>query len=315
MARRRTPPPRTHRGLLLAFAALLPACASVPDPLPTAEPSIAQADALVTAGEPEAALAVLEPIEGDLCPKRLRDKRDIVTARAEFARGEFWRAFVALEHFSDLHPHSELRPTAVDMIWEIGSNLLERDGGFLIFWSDRRAGRQVLEHLITRHPDTQRLADALRILGDMAFEDGDYDTAQERFRDIILNRPESEWRVYAQFRFAMSIVAGLQGPDYDLARMEHAVRELRGFLATRPESPELLERTEAALAQLLEWQVVRHMMVAEFYKTVGSLEGERLHLQLATQKEFSSTPSFPLAIAARDALNERSTEPPAGGRP
>lgn len=293
---RRVPPPAP---LAWLFAA---ACATTVVPLSNAEQSLAEAEARLSADDPDGALDALAPIEGEQCPRRLGDRRDILTARAELARGELWSAYLALEKFSDLHPHSDLRQTAVEMLWQIGTGLLARDGGFLFFWSDRRAGRTVLEHLITRHPDTQRLADALRILGDMAFEDENFEIAQQRFRDIILNRPESEWYVYAQFRFAMSIVASLQGPDYDLDRTEHATRELNTFLASQPENPELLAETRRALATLREWQVERHLTIADFYRRVGNVPGQRYHLELATREEFADVPAYARAVAERDAL-------------
>lgn len=310
-AEHRRPMPRRVPLPALLVWLLATACATTVAPLRTAEQSLVDADARLQAGDPDGALDALAPIEGDQCPKRLGDRRDILTAEAELARGELWRAYLALEKFSDVHPHSELRQKAVEMLWQIGRGLIERDGGFLFFWSDRGAGRTVLEHLITRHPDTQHLADALRILGDMAFEDENYELAQQRFRDIILNQPESEWRVYAQFRFAMSMVASLQGPDYDLDRTEHAARELNTFLATQPENPELLAETERALATLRQWQVERHLTIADFYRRVDNVPGQRYHLELATRPEFADVPAYARAVAERDALLR--ALPPAGG--
>lgn len=311
-----------RRPLLQALVTLsaAAACATPTGPLPNAQQLLVAAENYVAADRWNAALEQLWQIDGELCPKRLRDRRDLALARAEMGRGQPWRAFLALEKFSDLYPHSDLRTQAVELLWRIGTTLVESDGGFLFFWSDRRAGRTVLEHLVTRHPDTQRLADALRILGDMAFDDGDYELAQTRFRDIILERPESEWKFYAQFRFAMSIVASLQGPDYDLDRMEHAVRELRGFLANDPSNPQMVAETQRALALLLDWQVRRHLDIAEFYRTVGSAEGERHHLELATRDEFADVPAYRRALDARDrflqrAPDDRQLAAPGGGQP
>ena len=177
--------------------------------------------------------------------------------------------------------------------------LINSDGGFLFFWSDKRAGRTVLEHLITRHPDTQRLADALRILGDLAFAEGDYETAQNRYKEIILDRPESEWKFHAQFRFAMSIVKSLRGPDYDLDRMEYAIRELREFLTNNPEDPQMVAAANNAIRQIKEWQVQRHLRIADFYRTLKSQNGEIYHLKLATRPEFDDVPAYQLAVQER----------------
>lgn len=302
---------------------LAAACATRKGPLPTAPQLVAAAEAQVQAGNYDDALTTLDPVLGGRCPKRLRDRRDLARARAQFGLGKPWQSFLILEKFSDDHPLSELRPQAVELLWSVGTALIESDGGFLFFWSDRRAGRAVLEHLITRHPDTRRLADALRILGDMSFDDGDYEMAQARYREIILERPDSDWRFYANYRFAMSIVASLRGPDYDLDRMQHAVTELRSFLRTEPESPQMLAEAQRALQQILEWQVRRHLDIATFYRTLDNVEGQLYHARLATQEQFENVPGYEEAVALLQKLeaaraSEAAAEPaagPSGGRP
>lgn len=298
MVDRVRPAPAPGWLLLLACAS----CAAAPLSAPDAEQRLAQAEAHVTAKEWDAAMTALADVAGNACPARLRDRRDLALARAWQGKGELWEAYRVIEPFSDLYPHSELRPSVVEMEWQLGEALARSDRGFLFFWSDARAGRTVLEHLITRYPDTPRLADALRILGDMAFAEENYELAQQRFRDLMLNRPDSEWFVYAQYRFAMSIVASLEGPEYDLDRMQHAVRELRDFLATKPENPEIVRSAEDAVARLLQWQVERHLRIAGFYRRIGNVPGQRRHLELAAAPEFASTPNYMEAVTARNAL-------------
>ena len=287
---------RSSLGLLLA------ACASTPLSAPDAEQRLAAAEAHVQAQGYDAALDALADLDGDRCPKRLRDRRDVARANAHVGRGELWEAYLVIEPFPDLYPHSDLRPAVVEMEWQIGNALSKSDRGFLFFWSDQRAARTVLEHLITRHPDTQRLADALKILGDMALADETYELAQQRFRDLMLNRPDSEWVRYAQYRFAMSIVASLEGPEYDLDRMQHAVRELRGFLASKPENPTIVDEAKRAEQRLLAWQVARHRRIAGFYRRIGNEEGEMHHLELAASDEFAGSEGYEDAVTARNEL-------------
>ncbi|MBL8748764.1 MAG: outer membrane protein assembly factor BamD [Planctomycetes bacterium] len=279
-----------RRSWALPFVcAALAACASQATPLPDAERHLTNAEALVRNGAMAEAQSVLERIAGDACPKRLRDRRDVARATALVGLGEPWNAFLVLEKFPDLHPHSELRPTVVEMVWEIGKTLAASDGGFLFFWSDRVASRTVLEHLITRHPDTPRLADALRLLGDMAYEDRNFVLAQDRFRQLMKERPDSEWVKYARFRFAMSLFESLQGPEYDLDKMGHAARELRDFLAETTENPDLVTKARAALALLMDWQAKRHLQIAAFYRRVGNRPGRRYHLEIAASRDFENS--------------------------
>lgn len=275
-------------------------CASAPVAPADAAQLVATAEEQVQAGSYSDALRTLSPVQGEACPKQLRDRRDLALARAEFGLGEFWQAYLILETFSDDHPLSDLRPQVMELLWTIGNAHIARNVDTLFLWSDRDAGRIVLEHLITRHPDTQRLADTLRILGDMAFDEGDYVMAQTRYREIILERPDSDWRFYANFRFAMSIVAGLRGPDYDLDGMRHAATELRTFLRTAPENPQMLEEAQRALEQVLEWQVQRHLYVVDYYKTLNNLDGQLHHARLATREEFREVKSYAEAVAVRE---------------
>jgi outer membrane protein assembly factor BamD (BamD/ComL family) len=304
-------------GLSIVLAAA--ACTTTTLPLPTAPQLITTAEQQLQAKQYDEVLATLEAIADEQCPKRLRDHRDLLKAQAELGRGQPWQAFLELEEFTTRYPHSNFRGQAIDVIWTAGQALVGSDGGFLFFWSDKRAGRTVLEHLITRHPDSQRLADALRILGDMAFDDGEYDLAQDRYRDIIYSRPDSDWRFYAQFRLAMSLVASLRGPDYDLNRMELATGHLREFLSSNPEGPQMVKDATAALQRVKQWQVQRHMDIADFYKTLNSVEGERYHLRLAASEPFLGVPGYEEALQMRKAFEQAhppiADATPPGGRP
>lgn len=283
---------------------LLGACKGGPPPIsPDAEPTIVEAEALLASGDHGAAVALLRNRDKATFPKRLQDRYELTLARGQSASGDHWTAFETIRDFADRHPHSELRRAVVDLEFDIGRTLVRSDRGFLFFWSDRRAGRTVLEHLVTRYPDNAHLADALRLLGDLAFAAGDHPLAQERFRDLVRRQPESEWVPYARYRFAMSIVAALRGPDYDLDQMELATRELRDFLRDPPENPEFVAAANAALAQMREWRAERHLRIAGFYATVGNAPGRRHHLLLASTAEFDATAAAALAKAQLQQLD------------
>lgn len=304
MVRPRRPdrPAAARAPAALALLALLAGCASAPPMVQDPEGQLEKAEARLKANDAAACRDQLAGLTAEAFPRRLRDRYDLLLANAHFAVGDPWEAFDVTEKFPDRHPHSELRPQIVELDWQIGRTMAASDAGFWFFWSDKRGARTVLEHLITRHPDSPRLADALRVLGDLAFDEGQYTLAQERFRDLLRKRPDSEWVVYARFRFAMSIVAGLQGPDYDLDQMELATRELQAFLAGQPENPDFVAAAKAAHAQLLGWQSERHLQIAGFYRTVGNRYGERHHLQIAGSERFYGTPANQQAVAELAAL-------------
>jgi outer membrane protein assembly factor BamD (BamD/ComL family) len=274
----------------LPWLLALAACASGPVPIAAdAEEVLANASQALDAGQPEVAGSLILDRHPESFPRRLRDRRTLLLARAQSAQGEHFAAFETIRDFADDHPHSDLRDAVVQLEYEIGRLLSKSDRGFLFFWSDRRAGRTVLEHLVTRYPDNPWLADALRTLGDMAMQDGQWILAQERYRDLLRRRPESEWVPLARFQFAMSLCASLRGPDYDLDGMQRAARELADFLRSPPENPEFVKRARDALQQLLAWQAQRHVQVADFYQRVGNEPGCLHHLALAADDGLSGT--------------------------
>jgi hypothetical protein len=272
------------------LSCLLAACASAPPPVaPDAEPVLAEAEAMLAAGNHVACRELLGSRDPETFPRRIQDRYELALARAQVGEADLWPAFQTIREFPDRHPHSELRPQIEILEYEIGRDLANSDSGFWIFWSDRRAGRTVLEHLITRYPDNQHLADALRILGEMAFVDGNFPLAQERFRDLIQRRPDSDWAVLAGFRFAMSIVAGVRGAEYDLDQIELATRELGVFLASKPENTDFVAQATAAQSRLLEMQAERHVLIARFYDRIGNSAGRLEHLQRAATEPLAAT--------------------------
>ncbi|MBL8725470.1 MAG: outer membrane protein assembly factor BamD [Planctomycetes bacterium] len=274
-------------GLGSVCLALLASCATVSLDDPDRE--LAAAEAALAAREPGRALAVLQKHDVQSFPSRLRDRFDHLRIQAHAEAGDPDAAFTVAETFADRHPHSDLRPQIGERIWQLAVAVLARDGGLWPFWSDRRSSRTMLEHLITRYPEHVRTADALRQLGDLAYDDRNHALAQERYRDLLRRCPNSEWVKYASFRYAMSLFAGLQGPDYDLDQIEHTRRELEAFLGGKPENPEFVKAAATALQQVIAWQAERHLRVAHFYRTIGNLHGQRLHLEIAAGAPLAGT--------------------------
>jgi outer membrane protein assembly factor BamD (BamD/ComL family) len=217
---------------------------------------------------------------------------------------EYFEAFEALQDLPSAYPLSELRPIVMRMLWDLAEALRRRDDGFLFFWSDRTGARTVLEHLTTNYPDSPRVGDALKILGDLAYEDGEFELAQQRYGDLMLNHPD-EWVAYARFRYGMSIVGCLEGAEYDLVRIEEADRELSGFLAGRFENPDMNQAAEATVAMLRNWQITHELGVASFYARIANAPGELHHLERAADARFAATDRHAEAVQRRDDARSR----------
>jgi len=271
---------------------------------------LAEADRLMAAGDSAGCRDLLLAHDQDEFTRTLQPRYAVVLARAHLQLDEPWKTYLVLRDFADDHPHSELRDEAIELQYTAGKTLGYSNRGFLFFWSDRRRSQVTLEHLITRYPDCIYLADALRLLGEMAFEDGDFARAEERYRELMRRRPESEWVGLARFRFAMSITGSLRGPEYDLEKMQLAITELRAFLANPPENPTFVKQAQAASRRLLTWQADRHLLVAEFYARVGNRFGEVRGLRRAAAAEFAECEATSKARQRLEALGEPVVQAP-----
>ncbi len=266
-------------GVLVALGA----CASAgppPDPLA----GLDEAEALLGAGDPARARSLLESTDQDVFPPTQKARYQLLLGQAMLRTGEPWSAYGIVRRYPDEFPHSDLRPEVEQLVFDCGRALSESDKSFLIFSSDRDDAQAVLEHLIQRYPRTPHLADALQILGEMAFSNEEYSLAHTRFKDLLQQQPDSEWAPLARFRIAMSEFRILQGPRYDMQQMRLARNELESFLMSPPESPEFVAQARAARQVVVDWIAQRHLVVADFYKAIHNRFGERHNLTMAVQQ-------------------------------
>ena len=251
-------------------------CASAPavqDPVAL----LTLAEEHVDRGEAAEARALLDGLGEDDFDGERRERYLVAYATSLARTGDLWDGFELIRDFSDDYPHSQYVTTVQDLEFEIGSNLMRSDGGFLFFTSDRDDGQIVLEHFMVRwkHP---AMADALRLLGEKAFAEGDYELAKERFRTLLLEHENSEWVPLALFRTAMAWFHSLEGPAYDLRSLRRAHDELQTVVARDIENPTFHTEASAALATVREWLGTKHLLIAEFYTTVGNARGAQRHL-------------------------------------
>lgn len=205
--------------------------------------------------------------------------------RALLDSGEPYDAWYVLRTFLDDHPFISPYYGDVETVWfEAGRTLIRSDWSFWIFGSDADEGEAILADFVKRFPRSRYQADALHMIGQKAFDDGDWESARNRYTDLRQHHPDSEWAALAEFRVAMSRFRSLRGPAYDLAEMRITRNELRGYLASNPENVEFRRQAADALAVVHEWIAKRHVMIADFYRRIGNPIGERNHLRSAVQE-------------------------------
>ncbi len=268
-------------------------CGTAPPPLAVTNPTefLDRLQRTFDQGDIERALETATSVEPDVMPNVLEPRRRRLTGQIQLAAGEPWQAFRVVRSFAQDFPFSEERRAEEDLEFEAGRQLIGKDPSFLGFGDGPRAGRRVLEHLITNHPRNAHQADALRLLGEQAYEEEDWPLALARFKELL--QLDRKWFDLARFRIAMSLHRALEGPDYDVEAMKKAQNELRAFLVDSPEQVAMVEEATAAEEQVTRWIASHYLSVAVFYETVDNSTGRARHLELAA--------GFPETPAGREA--------------
>lgn len=302
----------TVPGPALLLFVLASSCSGVPKPQDP-QAALAVAERQLIDGDAAAAASLLDALDEEVFTGRDLERYKLAHATALAATGRHWKGFKVIRDFPEQHPFSDLRADVESLEFRIGEHLIGSDGGFLFFSSDKEDGRAVLEHFLQRAGLLRRdlLADALRLLGEKAFAEGDYDLARQRFTQLRRDHEDSEWVPLALFRMAMSRYHTLVGPEFDYEEMRLARQELRHLLERGIENPQARDEVAAASTRVEQWMGERQLTIAHFYRRVGNRRGEELHLRRAAD-EFPETTAGKRARTELAALSTRAPESPIG---
>lgn len=248
-------------------------------------------------GENRPALAeeMLDTIDEEFLRFDLRARHDLLAARALASQGEFWDAFDDhLRNYAERHRFRPENEQAIALQLELGKLLLERDDGLWPFYDDRDDAVDVLINLLSNNPGHPSGAAALRLIATEEERDERWEIAQLRYEELLSTYPNSEWAPFARYRQAMTTYLQIQGSAYDQAQIRLARNELTSFLQGNAIRPEFAQTARAALKQTEIWLAERELRIADFYRQVGSVPGERQHLGFLLEQ-------FPDAAEAEEA--------------
>lgn len=268
--------PRLRRSLVLTALAiahmlLLPGCSSAPTRLPkTAQETLIEAEKLLYAERPEdrhpgAARDLLLDVDPNSYRGRSKERYEIALASAYLGEKDYWTCYQTLKEFARNYPSSPDYRKSETLIYTAGARLAATGWSLLGLWSDLSDAQSILEHFIAYYPSSSYYDDALRILGEAAYKTGDYDRAISRFGQLLQSVQDSEWTELSRFYHAMSYFKKLSGPDYDMAAMRLAERELADYLRSGSKNEEHLLEARRSFSTTLFWIQSKQIRIARFY--------------------------------------------------
>lgn len=201
---------------------------------------------------------------------------------ARKALGKYWKAFTDLREFLQKYRVTTRHAKSEELLYEIGTTLLQDMSSFLGTGIARTAddGVIVLEYLREQFPSSRYGDEALRRLAQYRFEKRDYQAAIRDYELILKAYPGSQWRDLAEYRIAIAHLRGLKRPDLDQSELVKAKDALVNYLATRPEGVRL-EEAKSALRETEEKLAESEYRIGEFYRVVEQPFGASIHYKNA----------------------------------
>lgn len=250
---------------------------------------------------------LVDMLELDL-PRQLAVSAGMRAAELEFAAGNPKDAYYLIKKIDTKFPLHHERVAAGDLLVEIGLHLAQHPSHFLGVFESHDDAEEVLEYVILNDPWSTRCDEANEVLARLYEEDRNWTLAIDRNEKLVLNYPNSRFRPYSQARIPHLRLTALKSPEYDRSELIRARRELEEWLIRYPGN-ELEPAVRDDLGDCLRRLAESDLVIARFYRTVGSVAGQRLHAQRAAE-EAKLAEDKEREQEARDLLSALPPEPP-----
>jgi hypothetical protein len=265
---------------LLALAA----CQSADLP-PLGREAIEPASALHAEGRDDEAWSLLKKYEAEEFDLATQREFNALAGEVNDALGEWSRAVRFYEAaMTQPGPASEALHVEQRLL-ELGIGLLEGRTRVLFLFTDRGRGEVTLENLAFAGQFRATRAEALARLAEYRYAKGEYDEAALFYAGLL--DPALAGLGYedgASFRLGMCSAARVEESRLNGTLLLQGLDQFRAYLRDFPDG---LHRDEAVAeaARLRESFGEYQLMLADYYRRIGNLEGERHHLRLASGEE------------------------------
>ncbi len=153
---------------------------------------------------------------------------------------------------------------------------------------------EALDAFRNDHPGSDRIDDAIFLLGVAHQKSGEHLLARDEFVRLLRDFPQSEHREEAQFEVAMSWMAEVRGPALDPEPIEEALKAFRTYLRLYPEG-KYAARSEENITRCRDRLAVKAYQNGLTYLRLKAGEAARIYFE-------KSLAELPESSCAADAL-------------
>ena len=263
-------------GLVAGLVAGLPGCSSTPD-LPEGADELDTARLWLEMGRFDETASLAGPMvrDGDESPQD-RAEAAFLAGEAEFALGKHAKALQHYRYILENAPWSSHAEVIRDRLFEIGEIFFHSEE-YSGWFGGRGRGVEALETFQAWYRNDDRADDALRLVADYFVAEREWQEAAFTYERLIETYPESEWVERSLWRAGWCRLQLAQGPEYDRDELLRAQEQLRTSLRQFPRGVAAQEAA-ADLARVRDELSRAELVVADFYRSRGRWDGERLRL-------------------------------------
>lgn len=152
-----------------------------------------------------------------------------------------------------------------------------------------------LQELLTTRPGNRFADEAIALIGRSYYEEGEYLDAEDRFRRVLREFPESPFAAESSYYLALALLSQSRKPALDQAETLAALTQFQSFISRYPKH-ELEERAKMHIRNIRLKLAEKLYANGELYDRVRAHRAARFYFEDRVLAEYPDTRFAPMAM-------------------
>lgn len=152
-----------------------------------------------------------------------------------------------------------------------------------------------LQELLTTRPGNRYADEAIALIGRSYYEQGEYLDAEDRFRRVLREFPESPFAPESSYYLALALLSQSRKPALDQSETLAALTQFQSFISRYPKD-ELVERARKHIANIRLKLADKEYMNGELYKRLGAHRAARFYFKERVIAAYPDTRFAPMSM-------------------
>ncbi len=153
----------------------------------------------------------------------------------------------------------------------------------------------VLKQLLADRPGSRYADEAIFLAGRCYYEEGDYLEAEDRFRRVLREYPDSPFACDASYHLGLALLSQARPAQLDQTETESALVQFRSFLS-RCRDSELADRARGHIFDIRTRLAEKAYRNGALYRKLGDQRAARYYFEQRVLAEYADTPWGPRAM-------------------